>query len=615
MGAEENLYQAAMSAIQNGEKSRARDLLTRLLRLNSKKAEYWLYMSSVVETNRERVYCLKKAQELEPDNSEVRRGLILFGASPPDPSLAIPYRFQKRSWTVPALVGEQRQSLFGPRSWFQTAIFIGALIILVGLVTAGVLGWFNLRRPVPQSKIYNTYTPTISPTVSSTPLFRSATPTPGITPLSALLQETYTPTPVYVNTPHPGSEAYFLALQAYGRGNYQNMATYIQQVITLEPNSPDLYYFLGEAYRLQDNFRQAVQQYDKALEKNQDFAPAYLGKARSLLAGSPTRWQEALTFLQKAIELDPQLYDAYLEMAALYLDQGDGQQALKALEVVPSLVPNSPKLYYYRARAYLLGGQYPLAVQDARQANQLDSTFLESYRLLGEAYIANGDPGSALESLETYIRYEAKDAQAISWLGAAYAARQQDQLALEAFDKALKINPRLFDAYFQRGIMYLEKSDFTQAEKDLGQATRLNSKSFAAHIMLGQAYFKDERYRNAYQEFSVAEAYPVNDTERAQVYYWRALTSEKINEISAAVKDWKALLELPVESIPAGWIELAQEKLSVLSTPTSTPVTPTATFTRQPTRTVTPTFTRQPTRTPTSTPTPLPSRTPTPSPT
>src|SRR3990172_8669872 len=58
--------------------SRARDkgrLLTRLLRADSSVVDYWIWLSSVVESRREKVYCLESALKLDPTNRGVLRGL------------------------------------------------------------------------------------------------------------------------------------------------------------------------------------------------------------------------------------------------------------------------------------------------------------------------------------------------------------------------------------------------------------------------------------------------------------------------------------------------------------------------------------------------------------
>ena len=58
--ADDKMLQEAIEAVDNGHRDRARDLLTRLLKANQTNPKYWLWMSSVVESTKERIYCLQK---------------------------------------------------------------------------------------------------------------------------------------------------------------------------------------------------------------------------------------------------------------------------------------------------------------------------------------------------------------------------------------------------------------------------------------------------------------------------------------------------------------------------------------------------------------------------
>ena len=71
-------------------RGRARDLLTRLLKINPDKVDYWIWMSSVVDTVRERIYCLQEALKLDPKNATAKHGLVIMGAMLPDESLMLP---------------------------------------------------------------------------------------------------------------------------------------------------------------------------------------------------------------------------------------------------------------------------------------------------------------------------------------------------------------------------------------------------------------------------------------------------------------------------------------------------------------------------------------------
>src|SRR3989304_3816861 len=74
----------AIAAARAGDRARARDLLSRLLRADSSNAEYWIWMSAVVDSDREKTYCLESALKLDPSNRAALRGLVVLGARIPD---------------------------------------------------------------------------------------------------------------------------------------------------------------------------------------------------------------------------------------------------------------------------------------------------------------------------------------------------------------------------------------------------------------------------------------------------------------------------------------------------------------------------------------------------
>ena len=80
-----------------GDRARARDLLSRLLRTDSANVEYWVWMSAVVDTDRERIYCLESALQARPDQPCRVRGLVILGArKPADAELAAALRIPRR---------------------------------------------------------------------------------------------------------------------------------------------------------------------------------------------------------------------------------------------------------------------------------------------------------------------------------------------------------------------------------------------------------------------------------------------------------------------------------------------------------------------------------------
>jgi hypothetical protein len=58
----ESMFMEALAAARAGNRVRARSLLTKLLKTDSSVVDYWVWMSSVVESQREKIYCLESAK-------------------------------------------------------------------------------------------------------------------------------------------------------------------------------------------------------------------------------------------------------------------------------------------------------------------------------------------------------------------------------------------------------------------------------------------------------------------------------------------------------------------------------------------------------------------------
>jgi len=54
--ADDEVFQDAVEALRTGNKAKARDLFTGLLKTDQNNATYWVWMSAAMETPKERVY-------------------------------------------------------------------------------------------------------------------------------------------------------------------------------------------------------------------------------------------------------------------------------------------------------------------------------------------------------------------------------------------------------------------------------------------------------------------------------------------------------------------------------------------------------------------------------
>lgn len=569
------MLKEAIQAVHQGQRARARDLLTRLLRADQSNPEYWLWMSSLVDSFKEQVFCLQNVLKLDPGNSTARQGLVLLGAIPADPQVK-PVPPVPRQWVI-QLQEIPRKSLFQVPVLRTPAYSALALLVLGAML----LGAFMINGKRNSNLAYiPTRTAGPSPTYTATPTVSNYTPhapthTPrstGVPPLWSFLEATYTPTPVYISTLHPINEAYRVGLLALSRNNLEFAMENLNQAIKIEPHSPDILYTLGEVYRAQGETIKALSAFESALEIDGQFAPAYLGRARLLRQLDPKAGVQ--DDLELAVELDPHFGEAQLELAAYLLEKGDTAGALVPLAAAAEIWPASPLVHLHKARAHLLLEENQQALEEARLCHQLDLTLLPAYRMLGEAALLNGEFEEAFTALDTYIHYQETDADAWAIYGEALYATSQFSQTIQALETAIKLDPDLPGAYHTRGLAYVELGQGQKGVNDIYRAIKLKPNVFLYQLDFARALYAAGRQEDALGTMYQAERLAADDEELAQVYYWRAVMLEAQEESYLAQKDWHRLLALDDAGIPPDWLEAAaaHSRATATPTPTRTPV-------------------------------------------
>src|SRR5688500_15941887 len=84
----DNLLQQGIAASRAGQADEARRLFAQAIQLNPHNEMAWLWMSSVVQTDDQRIHCLRQVLAINPQNEFAIKGLTALGAlsAPPPPA-------------------------------------------------------------------------------------------------------------------------------------------------------------------------------------------------------------------------------------------------------------------------------------------------------------------------------------------------------------------------------------------------------------------------------------------------------------------------------------------------------------------------------------------------
>ena len=84
---EKDLLSQGIAAARTGRKVQARQLLQQALALNPRSESAWLWLGSIVKSDAERIKCLERVLEINPNNAAARKGLAQLQARAAAPSI------------------------------------------------------------------------------------------------------------------------------------------------------------------------------------------------------------------------------------------------------------------------------------------------------------------------------------------------------------------------------------------------------------------------------------------------------------------------------------------------------------------------------------------------
>lgn len=159
-----------------------------------------------------------------------------------------------------------------------------------------------------------------------------------------------------------------------------------QRLVATRPVNPEAQdaYFQGRYLVNQANAesaRESISFFEKAIEADPNFAPAYSGlaMAQSMVAilsgslGDPERQRARRHLANKALDLDPGLADAHAVagMISLY-GEWDWEHAEKELKLAIELNPSDAWVYHPYADCLLVKGRFDESVEVVRKGAELD---------------------------------------------------------------------------------------------------------------------------------------------------------------------------------------------------------------------------------------------------
>ncbi len=151
------------------------------------------------------------------------------------------------------------------------------------------------------------------------------------------------------------------------------------------------------------------------------------------------KYQESIDAVSKAIELNPEYTEAYINRGSSYKKLGKNQQAIDDYNKAIELNPQLPVAYFYRGFYYYDIGKIPQSVDDLDKAIALNPRYAMAYLFRGLAYKQIHSISQAIEDFDTAIELDPQDPKAFYSRAVAHSATGNDLQAMNDFKTAARL--------------------------------------------------------------------------------------------------------------------------------------------------------------------------------
>lgn len=203
----------------------------------------------------------------------------------------------------------------------------------------------------------------------------------------------------------------------------------------------------------------------------------------------------------------------------------EGAEQAVSAQVPDNEIQQRAKVHTELGALYLLDGRPAVALEEARIALAVDSSYAPAYNLLGLTHMTLNEPRLAEENFEKALRLARGDPEINNNFGWFLCQTGREQRSIAYFMTAVH-NPFYATptkAYTNAGICALRLKDDKAAEDNLMQALRLAPANTQAMFWLGELTYRQGRHPEARQWVSEVEKLQEPNAE----LLWLALRIER----------------------------------------------------------------------------------------
>jgi len=217
------------------------------------------------------------------------------------------------------------------------------------------------------------------------------------------------------------------------------------------------------------------------------------------------KYEEASSWLEKAIEVYPDSAELYLELTHSYYRQKDFARTLRVIENYQRnfASPHPPILYKLRGISFFTLEQYAAARAELKYYCNLKFNDGEGWKYLGMSAFHLGDSEAAVSALNKAQPRLPGDSDIFLYRSRYFRKAVKHDIAMKQIELGLSINPDNTELLTEKGILLFETQQLENAELILKNVLATKEDAWIAYRYLGLIAEAQKQPEEAIDYFSV----------------------------------------------------------------------------------------------------------------
>lgn len=282
---------------------------------------------------------------------------------------------------------------------------------------------------------------------------------------------------------------------------------------------------LGNKAVRQEEFKEALEKYNGSTSWVET-SIGYVNKSGVLI--KLEEYNEALSMAERAAELNPDSYEAFLNQGVVLEKLRQMERAAEQYKKASVLSPEEAEAWFFLANVLYKLNFLPEAVEHYDKSINLDGRNYEAWYYKGVCLQRIGKEVEALRCFEQVIKLNSTYSHAYYRSGNILNRLDRNNEAIKAFEKAIKMNSEFIKAWNNLGVVLSKVGRIKDAVKCYDRALKINSEYFEAHLNRGLALDTLGSYKKAFVSYSKFLELAPSDMEKRIT-----ITRKRVEEIKA----------------------------------------------------------------------------------